>query len=523
MSKQTNNAALYATIVAMGGFLFGIDAALISGTVNFIQAEFSLSDLQLGMAVSAPGLGVLVALPFAGWVANRFGRKKAIIIIAFLYLFSALFSALAPTFWILVSARFLGGLAFSSITLASMYIGEISPPKLRGKLVALTQMNIVVGLSAAYFINYLIMMAINSESAWVEAIGLDQYTWRYMLGTELIFALIWLGLLIIIPESPSWYVYKGRIEDAKKVLAKLYQPEEIDHHVEEMQESLKISKEDKSIISQIKGIFSKSMRVTFIIAITIAIAQQATGINAILFYAPTVIEQIGLGTDAAFQQAIWFGVISVIATALSLLLIDRLGRKPMLLGGMIWIVISLGLCSWGFSSAKYSLSSEAISELSEVPDSEKLIEIAGIEYGSDIAFKKALNETVGEEIARDHSGVLLQKAADLNAILILLGLISFIAAFQFSVGPIMWVLFSEIFPIAIRGIAIPFFAIISSLVNWVVQYFFPWQLNNMGGGMIMLTYAIIVTIGLVILSIFLIETKNISIEEIQLKLQKVKK
>ena len=157
MGAQKNRAFTYAIIVAIGGFIFGLDAALISGTVNFISQEFGLTDLQLGTAVSAPALGVLLALPFAGYACNQFGRKRTLQIVAILYLFSAIASALAPNYLTLVIARFIGGLAFSSISLASMYIGEIAPPKLRGKLVSMTQINIVVGLSTAYFINYLIL------------------------------------------------------------------------------------------------------------------------------------------------------------------------------------------------------------------------------------------------------------------------------------------------------------------------------------------------------------------------------
>ena len=146
MNIHKKNSYLYATIVAMGGFIFGIDAALISGTVKFITEEFSLNPMQLGIVVGSPSIGVLLALFFAGTACNRWGRKKTLQIIATLYLISAICSALAPTYWTLVAARFLGGLAFSSISVASMYIGEIAPPKLRGKLVSMTQINIVFGL-----------------------------------------------------------------------------------------------------------------------------------------------------------------------------------------------------------------------------------------------------------------------------------------------------------------------------------------------------------------------------------------
>ena len=517
MSSYQRNAFKYATIVAMGGFVFGLDAALISGTVKFITQEFGLSDWQLGTAVSAPGLGVLIALPFAGYASNLMGRRTTLHIIAILYVASAIGSSLAPSFSMFVAARFLGGLAFTSLSLASMYIGEIAPLQSRGKLVAMTQINIVVGLSAAYFINYLILQLSYSDADWVERIGLGANTWRWMLGSEIIPALAWWGLLFLIPKSPYWLLYKGETNLAEEALQKLLPRDQIPGKVEEIKKSLAESEsnDNHSIVTQLKEIFSKPMRVIFVIAATIAIAQQSTGINAILFYAPTVIEQIGLGTDAAFLQAIWIGLISVLFTTLSLFFIDSIGRRPMILGGMIWIILSLGLCSYGFYKATYSLSENAIAELTELPKADRLKPIANRSFSTDTAFKTALKTHLGEADARDFSSVLLQKAAKMNAPLILIGILSFIAAFQFSVGPIMWVLFAELFPISIRGIAIPFFALITSITSYLVQQFFPWQLTNMGSSSIFLFYAATVAIGFVILYFFLPETKNMSIEEIE--------
>lgn len=515
MINYKKNAFFYASIVAMGGFVFGLDAALISGTVNFISQEFGLTDLQLGTTVAAPALGVIVALPFAGYAANILGRKRTLQIIAALYLISALGSAFAQSYWMLVSARFLGGLAFSSITLSAMYIGEIAPSKWRGKLVSMNQINIVVGLSAAYFINYLILQLLNSDAAWVTNFDLKENVWRWMLGSEIIPALLWFALLFFIPRSPYWLLLKNKTEEAKATLRTVIPENEINPKVEEMSTSLVNSAQDRSLGSQLNDIFGKPMRVIFIVATTIAIAQQSTGINAIMFYAPTVIEQLGLGTDAAFQQAIWFGLVSLVFTIISLLLIDKMGRRPMILWGMVWIIASLAVCSYGFKQARYTISQASLVELTDLPNADRLTPILNREFESDTAFKQALRESLGEDDARDFAAVLLQKAASMNGILILIGILSFIAAFHFSVGPIMWVLFSEIFPISIRGIAIPFFALITSVTSYLVQKFFPWQLNTMGSSAIFLFYAVTVAIGLVILYRYLPETKNMSIEEIQ--------
>ena len=512
------NAFTFATIVAFGGFVFGLDAALISGTVKYIVSEFGLNDWQLGTAVSAPGLGVLIALPIAGYAANALGRKNTLIIIAGLYLISALGSAFATSYEMLVAARFLGGLAFSSITLSAMYIGEIAPPKWRGKLVSMTQINIVIGLSAAYFINYLIQSWTSSDAAWVVEWGIKENTWRWMLGSEILFALIWFVLLFLIPKSPSWLMFKGREDETRNTLSKVFPHAEINHQVEEIKLDLAKTDSDRSIKTQLGEVFSKKYRTIFIIAITIAIAQQSTGINAILFYAPTVIEQIGLGTDAAFMQAIWFGLTSVVFTVLSLMLIDRLGRRPMILWGMIWIVASLSLCSYGFYNARYTVTQQAITEMSEIPDGTRLNSIVDVEYKSDIEFKDAIIKAIGEEDAREYSSLLLQKSASMNGFLIFFGILSFIAAFHFSVGPIMWVLFSEIFPHSMRGVGIPFFALVTSVVSWAVQKYFPAQLATMGSTWIFLFYAATVLIGFVILLKYLPETKNLTIEEIQAKL-----
>nr|WP_238568447.1 MFS transporter [Algibacter lectus] len=414
----------------------------------------------------------------------------------------------------------LGGLAFSSITLAAMYIGEIAPAEFRGKLVSMTQINIVIGLTAAYFINYWILQNTNSDAEWVTAIGLKQYTWRWMLGIEIVPAFIWFGLLYLVPRSPAWLIYQGNYEEAKRTLSKVVPENEIDTHVAEMKLSVEESNQDRSVGSQMKEIFSKKMTIVTIVAFTMAIVQQSTGINAVLTYAPTVMEQLGLGEQAAFQQAIWIGLTSILFTILSLVLIDKLGRRPMMISGLIWVILSLGICAYGFGSAKYEVTDKAIAEMQHIPDVNKLSSLVGVSFATDIEFKEAVKGVMGDISARDNSSIFLQKSAVLNATLILIGILSFIAAFHFSVGPIMWVLLSEIFPISVRGIAIPFFALLSSTISALTQFLFPWQLANMGASTIFLFYGGIVFVGLIILYKYLPETKNLTIEEIQLKLEK---
>ncbi|MGB5512593.1 MAG: MFS transporter [Woeseiaceae bacterium] len=512
----------YAFVVALGGFVFGLDAALISGTVRYVAVEFGLSDMQIGAVVSAPGFGVIFALLATGHIAAQIGRKKTLLIIAALYLVSAVASTVAPNFEALVAARFLGGLAFTSLSLASMYIGEIAPSEMRGKLVAMNQINIVVGLSAAYFLNNAILQASNSGAEWVQALGIIDYTWRWMLGTEIVPALLWLALLFVIPESPRWLVQKGRNDEARSVMAKLLPAEKIEPLIREIQESAEHGHDTRSLMAQLGDLFDKRMRRAFWIGLTVAIVQPITGINSILFYAPTVFEQTGVGTDAAFAQAVTVGVVSMAFTFLALLLIDRIGRRPLTLFGLAWAGVSLIVCAWSFASATYVLDASVLTSLSDSVNPEALRSLIGVEYSSDVDFKSAVQAVIGEASLRENESVLLQNAANLNAKLILVAIISFIAAFNFSIGPIMWILFSEIFPIYVRSIAIPSFALITSIVNYFVNQFFPWQLTHMGAAEIFAFYATCVVVGFIILFRILPETKNKSIEQIEAELSGAK-
>ncbi|MEM6800067.1 MAG: sugar porter family MFS transporter [Bacteroidota bacterium] len=520
MNPKNLKAFQYAFIVSLGGFIFGLDAALISGTVRFISSEFQLSDLQIGAVVSAPGFGVLFALLGAGYLSDHYGRKRTLQIIAALYLISAVLSSIAPNFISLVSARFIGGLAFTSLSLASMYIGEIAPPRMRGKLVAMNQINIVIGLSSAYFLNYLILQASTSGALWVSSLGIDQYTWRWMLGVEIIPALLWFGFLFLIPESPRWLLLMGRRIEAEAILSRIQTEEQIAAQLNNVKESIQEKHRTISTFEQIQQLFDPRMRTAFIIGLVIALVQPITGINAIMFYAPTVFEQVGIGTDAAFMQAVYVGLSSIVFTVLALFLVDKIGRRPLTLWGLLWAVVSLAVCSFGFSEASYKLSQKAISQLHEMEHVERLAPIIEVKYANDVEFKHALIEVLGENEAKEYESKLIQLSGQMNTSLILLGILSFIAAFHFSIGPVMWILLSEIFPTRVRGIAIPFFALITSFISYLVQQFFPWQLSIMGASEIFLFYAGLSGLGLLLLIKYLPETKNKSIEEIEIALGK---
>ncbi|NIJ44945.1 sugar porter (SP) family MFS transporter [Wenyingzhuangia heitensis] len=527
MKANNSKRVLYvAIVVTLGGFIFGLDVALISGTVDFLKVEFGLSEFEKGLIASASAWGALVALPLASVISERLGRKSALIMVAALYVVSAVSSTFATSFNTLFAARFLGGLAFSSLSLASMYIGEVSPPKMRGKLVSLNQINIGVGLLAAYCINYIILHGANSGADWAISLGVDQHTWRWMLGVEIIPATIWLILLFTIPKSSRWLLYKSRVEEAKKVLFRLL-PSATGEQITEMEVNAKVISIQKSIEnegvkgsawSQLKELFTPRLRKVLLIGVSIALAQQITGINAIKYYAPSLFEQLGIGRDSAFMSAIWVGLSSFLATLLSLAFIDRLGRKPIAIGGIAMMVICLGVCSYGFKSATYTISNNALVQLEEIPNVSALKPLENKTFYSDVNFKKALKEALGEQEAHKYASLILQKTANINSILILIGVILFVAAYNFSLGPIMWVLLSEIVPTSLRSGVIPFFALITALVSAFAQNLFPWQLEVLGAGNTFLIFMAFGVVGFVLLNRNLVETKNKPIEEIEAEL-----
>ncbi len=518
MKHQTRNAVMYAFIVALGGFVFGLDAAVVSGTIRYISAEFMLSDLQIGTVVGAPSLGAILALCVAGKVADRFGRKSTIIAIAALYVISAIGSALATSYEMLVAFRFIGGLAFSSLSLASMYIGEIAPNHLRGKLVTANQLNIVIGLSAAYFINfYLVENA--SETAYLLS---NQGIWRTMFGSEVIPALLWLGLVCLIPESPRWLISKGRHDRALIVLSKLHEEADAKQAYESIRLNI-INSPQVSFKQQFRLLLSPAYNRALFIGITIAIVQGVTGMNAILFYAPTVFEQVGFGVNAAFQQALYIGLTSFVFTVVAVMFIDRLGRRPLMIIGLSLAVLSHLTCWYGFNSANYRIDTEDITVMSESFDAKPLASIEGITYTSDTEFKAALAMVYDENTLRWNQAEIIEKSISINPVLILTGILGFIAAFHISIGPIMWVLFSEVFPNLVRSAAIPVAAMVTSISSYLIQQFFPWQLANLGAASTFLMYAVFGFIGLIIISAILPETKDKAIEEIEQLLRKPSK
>jgi sugar porter (SP) family MFS transporter len=446
-----------ALTVALGGFLMGFDASVISGVVTFIEPEFHLSKIELGWSVASLTLTATLAMMVSGPLSDRLGRRPVLKIAAALFAISAVASALAPSFVALVAARMLGGLGVgAALIIAPMYIAELAPAEMRGRMVSFNQLNIVVGISAAFFTNYLIFRFGKSDLAWAEALRLGEWNWRWMLGVEALPAIFYFLALFAVPESPRWLLMNGKDEDARRVFEKVSGSAVAEADLRAVKASLHA--EESTERAALRELFRPAMRLVLFVGVSVAILQQITGINSVFFYAPMIFEQSGIGTDASFMQAVLVGLVNLVFTVLAILFIDRLGRRPLLAAGLTGIAVCMLLLSYGF--------------------------------GSD----------------------------DMNPKIILVGILGFVASFAISLGPVMWVLFSELFPNRVRGLAISFVGLINSGVSFLVQLIFPWELQNLGNSLTFLIYGLFAIGGLILVMRLLPETKGKSLEELEAEL-----
>lgn len=496
-------------IVSLGGFVFGYDAVVISGVSGAVTAQFGLSDWQTGWVVSAPTLSAMFASLAAGFLSDRFGRRTMLRVVAVLYVVSSIMSAFASGFYALVLARAVGGLAFSSLVLAPVYLAEISPSAIRGRIVSMNQLAIVLGLSVAYFSNVGLQALGQSGLGWVSAMRLDVETWRWMLGAELLPAVAWLVVLFTLtPESPRWLVLKGRAHEARAILLRL--------HVRERAEAIfaRITRQIGQAVpgSSARLLLSPPVRVALGLGLIVACAQQITGVNAIYFYAPIVFEQTGVGSDTALFKASMIGVINVVFTIAAMLLVDRIGRKPLLLIGLAGVTTSTLLVAYAFSQARYEVTPEAVALASATLQNLDFTPLYGADFSSDVSFKTALADAIGADAYRVHQSELLRMGTSMNSGLILTGILLFVASFAVSLGPVTWVFLSEIFPNAVRGAAIALVAFVNGLVSFLVQLLFPIELAQLGAAATFAIYGVIAALFFIAIAALLPETRGRQLE-----------
>ncbi len=323
----------WSIVVALGGFLFGFDVAVISGAEQYIQTYWNLSSVEHGLTVSIALIGTVFGAFFGSIPSDKLGRKKTLLIIAACYLISALGTAFVTDWFVFLAFRFLGGLGVgaSSVT-APVYISEISPANSRGRLVALFQFNIVLGILISYVSNYLIE----------GAAGLD--AWRWMLGAEALPALAFLILIKFVPESPRWLILmRNKIDEARSVL-KITNPTNYEEVISNIKENERAEKASGSSDS----LFSPQYRWPLMLAIIFAMFNQVSGINAIIYYAPRIFEMTGLGKGSSLLSTIGIGAVNFLFTLLAMNFIDRFGRKTLMIIGSVGLIITLGLVSLAF-------------------------------------------------------------------------------------------------------------------------------------------------------------------------------
>jgi MFS transporter, SP family, arabinose:H+ symporter len=437
------NIAFVALTVAIGGFLLGFDANVISGVVPFIRDYFGLAgtggDLKLGWAVSSLGWGAMAGNAMAGALSDRFGRRRVLLGTALMFVASALLSSTSTHFTGFVMARIVGGLAVGgAILIAPVYIAEISPAGKRGSLVSLNQLMIVIGISASFFSNYILL-------------GAGDHNWRWMLGVQTIPAALYFTLLLFVPESPRWLLLKGRDAQALQVLTRVGGEREAQANLQQIRESLA----SKPASRGFRGLTERRMRFIMLVALGLAFFQQITGINAVFYYLPTIFAQAGGGVNDAFRQAVLVGLVNLGMTFVAIWLIDRLGRRPLLIAGIAGMAVSLLVIGWAFGQPT------------------------------------------------------------MNARLVLIAIVGFVASFAISLGPVMWVLLSEIFPNEQRAAAISVAGFFNALVSASVTFIFPWELSTLGSAGTFLAFGLLASCALIFVLLFVPETKGRTLEELE--------
>lgn len=338
MNDTTNLRTVYllTAVAALGGLLFGYDTAVISGAIGFLKTKFDLTPAMQGWAASSAIIGCIFGAMGAGWASDRFGRKKALIWTAILFGISAVGAAVPQNLTQFAIFRFIGGLGIGAASMVSpLYITELAPAAIRGRLVSYYQLAIVIGILVIFFINTLIQGA--GDEAWNV-----EYGWRYMMASGLIPSVLFLLALFFVPESPRWLAKMGREKEAMQVFSNINGEAKAGEILQEVKATLH---EEQGTLGEL---FTGRFRKAIFVGIVLSVFSQVQGINAIMYYAPEIFKAVGTGTDAAFQQTIIIGVVNVLFTFAAIGWVDKMGRKKLLLWGGAGMAISLGMVGLAF-------------------------------------------------------------------------------------------------------------------------------------------------------------------------------
>jgi len=435
-------------VAALGGLLFGYDTGVINGAIGPLKAHFSLSPNQEGWATGCALVGCALGAAGAGVLSDGLGRRRVLIASAILFFISAVGTALPRDITTFIIFRIIGGVGVGAASMSSpMYIAEISPARIRGRMVSVNQFAIVTGFLVVYFVNYFI--ALQGDSAWNEQAG-----WRWMFGSEALPALLLLVLLFFVPESPRWLTKQGRGEEALAILTRVEGSDYAKTEIVEIKDA--IAHESGSI----KQLLQPGMKIVLVIGIVLAVLQQVTGINVFLYFGTEIFKKMGSETNAALLQTVIVGAVNLSFTIIAIWMVDRLGRKPLMMIGSAGMGISL----LGMGLAAYCLKTN---------------------------------------------------------LWVLAFILGYIACFALSVGPVTWVILSEIFPTRIRGRAMAIATVCLWVANYVVSQTFPmmesdpWLIEKFHHAFPFWLYGVFCVVLLVFVWRFVPETKGKTLEEIE--------
>jgi SP family arabinose:H+ symporter-like MFS transporter len=440
-------------VASLGGFLFGFDTAVISGTIELVEAQYGLSKLGVGWFGSSALVGCILGAALVGALGDRFGRKPNLIVASVLLFVSALYSAIPPSFAVLTGARLIGGVGVGMASvLAPMYISEFSPPRWRGRLVALYQLSIVLGILAAYFCNWLLLRFAGGNpgafggAGWLHWLLVDE-VWRGMFGAEMVPAAAFFLLLFLVPESPRWLAEAGRDARALEVLTRVDGAEVAAREMEEIRRS--IGEETGTL----EELFRPALRPALIVAVGLSVFGQLTGVNIVVYYGPIVLGAAGYPSASALQWQVVLGIINLIFTLVAIWKVDSWGRRPLLIGGMAAVTLTLAVTG----------------------------------------------------------GMLLCRAPAFGVVVALCAYMAFVAV---SICGVIWVLSPEVLPnrVRARGMSIATFANWST--NMASAFLFPWYVDRLGIHVGFFTFAAICAVATWFFWRRVPETKGRSLEEI---------
>ena len=439
---------LITLVAALGGLLFGYDTGVINGAIGPLKAHFAFTPRQEGWAMGCALLGCAIGAGAAGALSDRFGRKKVLVLSAILFFISAVGTALPRTITTFIIFRILGGLGVGAASITSpMYIAEISPARIRGRMVSVNQFAIVTGFLVVYFANYFIDL--QGDPGWDQRLG-----WRWMFGSESLPALGLLILALFVPESPRWLTKRGREDEALHILTRVDGAAYAKAELAEIKESL--SHESGSLSQLLRP----GMKIVLVIGIVLAVLQQVTGINVFLYFGTEIFNKMGSGRNAALLQTVIVGVVNLTFTIIAIWTVDRIGRRPLMMigsAGMGVSLIAMGLAAYAQSAGLWML----------------------------------------------------------------LFILGYIACFALSVGPVTWVILSEIFPTRIRGRAMAIATVCLWIANYLVSQTFPmmdenpWLVQTFHRGFPFWLYGAFCIVLLLFVWRLVPETKGKTLEEIE--------